>query len=220
MPAPVGPGRGRCRRRHRRPGGGVGAVPGPGRRRGDRRARRGAAGGAGADVARPRCRWSSGRGGPACRCCCDVAVPNGHGRGRGRRCASLRLPVGDERAGWPIVDVIDRTRRGAVADVAAVVRRSSVTFADPTPTVVCVHNTPGPRPGAGLPHLPGAAALRAVRRRGQSGRRRRRCNVARCGAERPPVCLECGGRRSPTCAPGSPGCARSSRPRPAARWSR
>jgi len=101
-----------------------------------------------------------------------------------------RLPVDDERAGWPIVDVVDRRNQEPwkssllSSELIRQLRR-------PDARVVCVHNTPG------------RARILACRTC-RSLLRCERCQAAvslsdasmlrcgRCGAERPPVCQECG----------------------------
>jgi primosomal protein N' (replication factor Y) len=111
-----------------------------------------------------------------------------------------RPPRDRERAGWPIVDVIDRS-----ADEPW--KRSLVTselirhLRDPDRRVVCVSNTTG------------RAALLACRTCKELARCER-CDAAviqddderlvclRCDAVRPSVCLRCGGRRFANLRPG------------------
>jgi len=105
-----------------------------------------------------------------------------------------------ERDGWPIVDLIDRTDEEPW-------KRSLVTsqliqhLRDPDRTVVCVHNTPG------------RSRLLACRQC-KSLARCERCDAAvalddaqrlacaRCGLERPPICLVCGAGRFANLRPG------------------
>jgi primosomal protein N' (replication factor Y) (superfamily II helicase) len=105
-----------------------------------------------------------------------------------------------ERAGWPIVDLIDRTDEEPW-------KRSLVTseliqhVRDPDRTVVCVHNTPG------------RSRLLACRQCKALARCERcdaavalddaeRLTCARCGLTRPPVCLACGASRFANLRPG------------------
>jgi primosomal protein N' (replication factor Y) len=103
---------------------------------------------------------------------------------------TVRLPVSAERAGWPIVDVVDRTDEEPwkssllSSPLIRELRR-------PDARVVCVHNTPG------RARVLACRTCRALARC-------ERCDAAvslsdestfhcaRCGADRPPVCLECG----------------------------
>lgn len=111
-----------------------------------------------------------------------------------------RPPVERERAGWPIVDVIDRTdeepwKRSLVSS------RLIDHLRDPDRTVVCVTNTPG------------RARLLACRTC-KALTRCERCDAAvaltddeqlacpRCDMVRPPVCLACGARRFANLRPG------------------
>jgi primosomal protein N' (replication factor Y) len=105
-----------------------------------------------------------------------------------------------ERAGWPIVDVIDRSDEEPW-------KRSLVTpqlirhLRDPERIVVCVHNTPG------------RSRLLACRQC-RTLARCERCDAAvalddaqqlscgRCGLTRPPVCLVCGAGRFANLRPG------------------
>ena len=102
----------------------------------------------------------------------------------------VRPPVDDERAGWPIVEVVDRSRDEPWKTslvTSALIRQ----LRDHERTVVCVHNTPGR--GRIL-------ACRSCR----SLVRCARCEAAvgmaddgiltcrRCGETRPAVCLVCG----------------------------
>ena len=111
-----------------------------------------------------------------------------------------RPPTARERAGWPIVDVIDRSDEEPW-------KRSLVTseliehLRDPHRTVVCVSNTTG------------RARLLACRQCRELTRCER-CDAAvvqtdddvltclRCGTERPPVCLVCGANRFANLRPG------------------
>ena len=101
----------------------------------------------------------------------------------------VRVPTVDERAAWPIVEVVDRTRDEPWKTslvTSALIRH----LRDPDRTVVCVHNTPG------------RARVLACR----SCRSLVRCEVCeaavglgddgrlacrRCGTVRPPVCQVC-----------------------------
>jgi primosomal protein N' (replication factor Y) len=105
-----------------------------------------------------------------------------------------------ERAGWPIVDVIDRSDEEPW-------KRSLVTpqlirhLREPARTVVCVHNTPG------------RSRLLACRQC-RSLARCERCDsavalddaqqltCARCGQVRPPICSVCGAGRFANLRPG------------------
>ncbi len=104
--------------------------------------------------------------------------------------SAVRLPTDAERAGWPIVDVVDRSGeepwRSSLLSSALIseLRRTDV-------RVVCVHNTPGRgrilacRTCKALARCERCDAAVAL-----SDESRFRCG--RCGDERPPVCLECG----------------------------
>jgi primosomal protein N' (replication factor Y) (superfamily II helicase) len=113
----------------------------------------------------------------------------------------LRKPAIDvERAGWPIVEVVDRSRdepwRTSLVSspLIAHLRRADQ-------TVVCVHNTPG---------RSRVLACRACR----TLARCERCEAAvgladdgtlvcrRCGMVRPPACLACGGTAFANLKPG------------------
>jgi primosomal protein N' (replication factor Y) len=101
-----------------------------------------------------------------------------------------QLPVNAERAGWPIVDVIDRSDEEPwkLSLLSSPLIRE---LRRPDARVVCVHNTPG------RGRVLACRTCRALARC-------ERCDAAvslsdestfhcaRCGAERPPVCLECG----------------------------
>ena len=112
----------------------------------------------------------------------------------------VRPPVDRERAGWPIVDVIDRSdeepwKRSLVT--SELVRH----LRDPARVVVCVSNTPG------RSALLACRACRALARC-------ERCAAAvlltdagllacrRCGEARPVVCLACGAGRFANLRPG------------------
>ena len=112
----------------------------------------------------------------------------------------VRPPAERERAGWPIVDVIDRSdeepwKRSLVT--SELVRH----LRDPARVVVCVSNTPG------------RSALLACREC-RALARCERCAAAvvltdedvlacrRCGATRPAVCLACGAGRFANLRPG------------------
>ena len=147
----------------------------------------------------------------------DVAVPDRDRRRRGRWCA-VAVPgvvgarrVADRRGGRP-------RRRGAVEDLAGDAARSSPRCGhrDARGRVRAQHPRPGPDPR--LPRLSGAAALRDVRRGGRPGRRRPRCAAPAAEPLARPSARCAGAPRSPTCAPGSPACARSWRRPPDGRW--
>jgi primosomal protein N' (replication factor Y) (superfamily II helicase) len=112
----------------------------------------------------------------------------------------IRPPVERERAGWPIVDVIDRTdvepwKRSLVSS------RLIDHLRDHDRTVVCVTNTPG------RARLLACRTCRALTRC-------ERCDAAvaltdderflcpRCHTARTPVCLVCGARRFANLRPG------------------
>ena len=105
--------------------------------------------------------------------------------------ALVRLPVDEERAGWPIVDIVDRSdeepwRTSLLS--SALIRQ----LRRPDVRVVCVHNT------TGRARILACRTCRALLRC-------TRCDAAvglgdddrlvcpRCGAERPAVCQVCGG---------------------------
>ena len=105
----------------------------------------------------------------------------------------------DERAGWPIVDVVDRgeedprTRRSLVSDALARVLRSDR-------RIVCVLNTKG------VARLLSCATCRTIARcerceaavaQGDDG-----LECARCGQRRPVVCTSCGASRMKALRPG------------------
>ena len=102
----------------------------------------------------------------------------------------VRPPIEDERAGWPIVEVVDRSRDEPWKTslvTSALIRQ----LRDHDRTVVCVHNTPGR--GRILACRSCRALVRCAR-----------CDAAvgmaddgslacrRCGETRPAVCLACG----------------------------
>jgi primosomal protein N' (replication factor Y) len=112
----------------------------------------------------------------------------------------VRPPVGRDRAGWPIVDVIDRTdeepwKRSLVT--SELVRH----LRDPERVVVCVSNTPGRsallacRACRALARCERCAA--AVLLTDEGGFACRRCREAR-----PAVCLVCGAGRFANLRPG------------------
>ena len=82
------------------------------------------------------------------------------------------LSRNDERAGWPILEIVDRRHEEPW-------QRSLMTSAlhrylrDPLRTVACVLNAAGAGPAAGLSLVPGPAALRALHRRGLADARGR-----------------------------------------------
>lgn len=101
-----------------------------------------------------------------------------------------RLAVNEERSGWPIIDIVDRSAQEPwkssllSSELIRELRRTEA-------RIVCVHNTPG------------RARILACRTC-KSLVRCERCDAAvglsdsstlhcgRCGTERPPVCQECG----------------------------
>jgi len=108
-----------------------------------------------------------------------------HGRGPVRRSAAA-----DERASWPIVEVIDRTQEAPWQ--TSLVSSSLIRhLRDQERTVVCVHNTPGRarvlacRTCRALVRCATCEAAVALTDDG-------RLTCARCRTMRPPVCLECG----------------------------
>ncbi|MEX1106865.1 MAG: hypothetical protein WEB78_11750 [Ilumatobacteraceae bacterium] len=102
----------------------------------------------------------------------------------------MRPSVADERSGWPIIDVVDRTDEEPWKR-SLLTSRLIEALRDPSLTVVCVHNTPG------------RARLLACRSC-RSLITCERCEAAvaqtddgtlachRCGIVRPPVCQRCG----------------------------
>ena len=102
----------------------------------------------------------------------------------------VRPPIEEERAGWPIVEVVDRSRDEPWKTslvTSALIRH----LRDHERTVVCVHNTPG------RSRILACRSCRALVRCA-------RCDAAvgmaddgtlacrRCGETRPAVCLVCG----------------------------
>ena len=187
--AGVGARRGRRRRRDRRPGRGVGAVPGPRR---DRRASTSTTSRCRRSAARrgtPATSPSSGPGGPGCRCCwCRRAR-----RVNGLAAVGDRLgrpAIDDERAGWPLVEVVDRSPRRAVEDVARHVA------ADHPPArprqASCASTTRrggrGSWPAAACRTLARCAVCDAAVGLADDGT----LACRRCGTVRPAVCLQCG----------------------------
>ena len=102
----------------------------------------------------------------------------------------MRPSVLDEREGWPIVEVIDRSG-GEPWKRSLITSRLIVALRDPLLRVVCVHNAPG---------RSRLLACRSCRSLLQC----ERCHAAvrqgddrilvcdRCQTERPPVCQQCG----------------------------
>ena len=111
-----------------------------------------------------------------------------------------RPPVERERAGWPIVDVIDRSdeepwKRSLISS------RLIEHLRDTRRTVVCVSNTPG------RARLLACRTCRAMTRCERCGAAVAmtddgRLACPRCDAVRPPVCLACGGGRFANLRPG------------------
>ena len=102
----------------------------------------------------------------------------------------FRPPIGDERASWPIVEVVDRSRDEPWR-TSLVTSPLIAALRDRARTVVCVHNTPGRarilacrncRALARCEHCAAAVSL------DDDGRLRCR----RCGTVRPAVCAVCG----------------------------
>lgn len=114
--------------------------------------------------------------------------------------APVRPPHDRERAGWPIVEVIDRTDEEPWKR-SLVTSRLISELRDPARTVVCVSNT------TGRAALLACRACRALTRC-------ERCEAAvvltdagdlecrRCGLTRPPVCAACGAGRFANLRPG------------------
>jgi primosomal protein N' (replication factor Y) len=103
-----------------------------------------------------------------------------------------RLPVDDQRAGWPIVDIVDRSdeepwRTSLLS--SALIRQ----LRTPGARVVCVHNVTGR--ARVLACRSCRALLRCTRCDGAVGLGddATRLVCGRCGAERPAVCQRCGG---------------------------
>lgn len=102
----------------------------------------------------------------------------------------VKVPTGEERAAWPIVEVVDRTR-DEPWKTSLVTSPLIRHLRDHERTVVCVHNTPG------RARVLACRSCRALARCetcqaavGLDDDRRLTCR--RCGTTRPPVCLECG----------------------------
>ncbi len=102
----------------------------------------------------------------------------------------VRLPVNAERAGWPIIDIVDRSGEEPWKTSllsSALIRE----LRKPDARVVCVHNTPGrSRILACRTCKSLVRCERCDAAVGLSDESTLRCG--RCGAERPPVCQECG----------------------------
>jgi primosomal protein N' (replication factor Y) len=102
----------------------------------------------------------------------------------------VRVATDAERASWPIVEIVDRTREEPWKTslvTPALIRH----LRDHARTVVCVHNVPGRarvlacRSCRSLVRCAVCAAATALADDG-------RLACARCGTSRPPVCLVCG----------------------------
>jgi primosomal protein N' (replication factor Y) len=102
----------------------------------------------------------------------------------------LHPTIADERAGWPVVEVVDRSgdapwqRSLLTSELIAHLR-------DPAKRVVCVHNTPG------RSRLLACRSCRSmlVCERCEAAVEQRddgQLHCRRCGTERPPVCQHCG----------------------------
>ncbi len=79
-----------------------------------------------------------------------------------------RPAIDEERAGWPLVQVVDRSR-DEPWKTSLVTSPLIGHLRDPAQVVVCVHNTPGRARHPGVPELPDARPLRRLRRRGGDG---------------------------------------------------
>ncbi len=171
----------------------------------DRRARRDPAGGAQPDVARARRR---DRAGPTRRCtrALDHAVPDSQWCRCRRR---LTRPPAGRRGTGRLADRRHRRpqRRGAVANVAAVVGVDPAASTGRPRGLRAQHHRPGAHPR--LPDVPLLGSLHALRR--CSWARRRRAGWCAPAAAR--TARRCArsvaGLVSPTSAPASPDCARS-----------
>jgi primosomal protein N' (replication factor Y) (superfamily II helicase) len=111
-----------------------------------------------------------------------------------------RAAAAEERASWPIVEVVDRSRDEPWKTslvTSPLVRH----LRDADRTVVCVHNTPGRarilacRTCRNLARCETCQAAVALDDDG-------RLTCRRCGTTRPPVCLECGGSAFANLRPG------------------
>ena len=102
----------------------------------------------------------------------------------------VRPPIDDERAGWPIVEVVDRSRDEPWKTslvTSALIRH----LRDHRRTVVCVHNTPGR--GRILACRSCRSLVRCARCEAAVGMADDgTLNCRRCGETRPAVCLVCG----------------------------
>jgi len=103
----------------------------------------------------------------------------------------LRRPaIDDERAGWPFVEVVDRTR-DEPSKTSLVTSALIAHLRDRSRTVVCVHNVPGRarilacRSCATLARCERCEAAVALRDDGTLA-------CPHCGLTRPPVCRQCG----------------------------
>ncbi len=102
----------------------------------------------------------------------------------------VRLPVNTERAGWPIIDIVDRS--GEEPWKTSLLSSELIReLRKPDARVVCVHNTPGrSRILACRTCKSLVRCERCDAAVGLSDESTLRCG--RCSAERPPVCQECG----------------------------
>jgi primosomal protein N' (replication factor Y) len=102
----------------------------------------------------------------------------------------VRPPVDDERGGWPIVEVVDRSRDEPWKTslvTSALIRH----LRDHERTVVCVHNTPGR--GRILACRSCRTLVRCARCEAAVGMADDgTLTCRRCGESRPAVCLACG----------------------------
>ncbi len=112
----------------------------------------------------------------------------------------VRVSVSEERAGWPIVEVVDRSR-DEPWKTSLVTSPLIRHLRDHERTVVCVHNTPGRarvlacRTCRALARCETCQAAVALDDDG-------RFDCRRCGTKRPPVCLACGGSAFANLRPG------------------
>jgi primosomal protein N' (replication factor Y) len=102
----------------------------------------------------------------------------------------LHPTVADERAGWPIVEVVDRSG-GAPWQRSLLTSELIAHLRNPQHRVVCVHNTPG------RSRLLACRSCRSmlVCERCEAAVEQRddgRLHCRRCGTDRPPVCQQCG----------------------------
>ena len=110
-----------------------------------------------------------------------------------------RPAIDTERAGWPLVEVVDRSRDEPWK--TSLVTSPLIThLRDHAKVVVCVHNTPGGRASSPAAAAGRWRAARCATRRSGWPTTRRSPAVAAARRARPCAC-SAGRRRSPTCAP-------------------